>query len=261
MEAEPDRLIESATSRFAVTRRWFARVSNLSSRATFRIKRGAPAQTIEEVGRSWPLDDKQRRFLLQLGSTKPGASFIDEKVASINRAAFHRSAFVLNALTHLLFVDLAAQLSLSFPALKFALVAVNLVLALVAHLDMRKNFRALVAGPHALPPKRRFFRLLSNPRYNRAVKKSSKPYARAAWKEKALYRSAYFFNAVTIFLGSQFIVPPERLIFPFGFLLGKITGLFSTLVMVFDAWRGIRAGDDARLAREREVSVYRNLDI
>jgi hypothetical protein len=261
MEAEPDRLIETATSRFAVTRRWFARVSDFSSRATFRIKRGTPAQTIEALGRSWPLDEAQRRALLQRGSSKPGASFIDEKVQGINRAAFHRSAFVLNAATHLLFVDLAAQLSLSFQTLKLALVALNLVLALVAHVEMRQNFRALLAGPHALPPKRRFFKLMSNPRYNRAVKKSSKPYARAAWKEKTLYRSAYFFNAVTIFLGSQFIVPPERLIFPFGFLLGKITGLFSTLVMVFDAWRGIRAGDDARLAREREVSVYRNLDI
>jgi hypothetical protein len=261
MEAEPDRLLESATSRFATTRRWFARVSDLSNRATFRIKRGAPAQTIEAVGSSWPLDDKQRRFLLQLGGTKPGASFIDEKVANINRAAFHRSAFVLNAFTHLLFVDLAAQLSLSFQELKFALVALNLLLALVAHFEMRKNFRALLSGPHALPPKRRFFKLLSNPRYNRAVKKSSKPYARAAWKEKTLYRSAYFFNAAAIFLGSQFILAPERLIFPFGFLLGKTTGLFSTLIVVFDVWRGIRAGDDARLAREREVSVYRNLKI
>jgi hypothetical protein len=40
-----------------------------------------------------------------------GAAFIDEKVQSINRGAFHRSAFALNAFTHLGFVDLAAQLS------------------------------------------------------------------------------------------------------------------------------------------------------
>jgi hypothetical protein len=261
MEAEPARLVDAATSRFAVTRRWLARVSSFSNKVTFRIKRGAPAQTIEELGRRWTLQDRQRQALLRLGAGKQGAAFIDEKVASINRAAFHRSAFVLNAFTHLLFVDLAAQLSLSFPELKFALVAANLLLALVAHREMRQNFRALLAGPHALPPKRRFFRLLSNPRYNRAVKKSSKPYARAAWKEKTLYRSAYFFDAATIFLGSQFILPPERLIFPFGFLLGKISGLFSTVVVFFDGWRGIRAGDDARLAREREVSVYRDLDI
>ena len=35
----------------------------------------------------------------------------------------------------------------------------------------------------------------------------------------------------------------------------------SGLNAVGDAARGIRAGDDARLAREREVSVYRNLKI
>jgi hypothetical protein len=30
---------------------------------------------------------------------------------------------------------------------------------------------------------------------------------------------------------------------------------------VFDVWRGVRAGEDARIAREKEVSVYRDLDI
>ncbi len=75
------------------------------------------------------------------------------------------------------------------------------------------------------------------------------------------YRPAYFFNAISIFIGSQFILPPEKLIFPFGLIIGKASGLFSTLVMMFDVWRGVRAGDDARLAREREVSVYRDLDI
>jgi len=262
MQPDPHPLVDAATtSRFAVTRRWLARVSGWSAKATFRIKRGPPAVTIEELGKSWELTAEHRAALLQLGATKPGAAFIDEKVANINRAAFHRSAFALNAVTHLLFVDLAAQLLLSLTELKLALVALNLLLALVAHLQMRENFRALLAGPRALPKKRRMWGLLSNPRYNKAVKKSSKPYARSAWKEMTLYRSAYFFNAAAIFLGSQFILPPERLIFPFGFLIGKITGLVTTIVMFFDGWRGIRAGDDARLAREREVSVYRNLKI
>ena len=187
--------------------------------------------------------------------------FFDEKIASINRAAFHRSAFALNAATQLFFVDLAAQLYLSFPALKIALVAANLLLALVAHYEMRQLLAALIAGPNALPPKRRFFGMFPNPDYNRAVKKSSRHYARSAWKEKSLYRIAYFSNAASIFIGAQFIIPPERIIFPFGFILGKITGLFTTLVMIFDLWRGVRAGEDARLAREREIAVYRDLDI
>ena len=59
----------------------------------------------------------------------------------------------------------------------------------------------------------------------------------------------------------QFIIPAYKLIFPFSFIVGKVAGLVATLVMVFDVWRGIRAGDDARLAGEREVSVYRDLDI
>ncbi len=262
MEPDPTPLVAAATSsRFAVTRRWLARVSGWAAKATFRIKRGAPELTIAELGKSWPLSETQRAALLQLGTSKPGAAFIDEKVGDINRAAFHRSAFVLNAATHLLFVDLGAQLLLSLWELKVALVIGNLLLALLAHWQMRTHFRALLAGPRALPKKRRMWGLLSNPRYNKAVKKNSKPYARSAWKEKTLYRTAYFGNAVLIFLGSQFILPPERLIFPFGFLIGKITGLITTIVVFFDGWRGIRAGDDARLAREREVSVYRNLKI
>jgi hypothetical protein len=56
-------------------------------------------------------------------------------------------------------------------------------------------------------------------------------------------------------------VPLERLIFPFGMLFGKIIGLIATALTAFDIWRGVKAGDDARVAREREVSVYRDLNI
>ena len=261
MAVEPEHLFNSVTQRYAVGRNFLTRLTTLASRATFRIPRGSPAETIDALAQRFKLDDEQRRALAERVATKAGAAFFDEKVQNINRSAYHRSAFVLNAFTHLGFVDLAAQLSLSFPALKLALVAANLALAAIAHFEMREHFQALVAGPNALPPKRRFWGLFPNPHYNRAVKKSSRPYARSAWKEKSLYRPAYFVNAVSLFLGSQFIIAPEKLIFPFGFVLGKITGLFSTLVMVFDVWRGVRAGDDARLAREREVSVYRDLDI
>jgi hypothetical protein len=261
MQDAPDPLVDSATSRFAVTRKLLTRVSTYANKATFRIKRGTPGQTIEALGERWPLTSEARQFLLELGSSKPGAGFIDEKVQNINRAAFHRSAFVLNGFTQLFFVDLAAPLLQSLPELKLALAAANLLLAAFAHREMRQNFRALVSGPNALPKKRRFWGLLSNPKYNRAVKKSSRPYARSAWKEKTIFRSAYFFDAITIFLGSQFIVPPERLIFPIGFVVGKVAGLFTTLIMIFDIWRGIRSGDDSRLAREREIAVYRALDI
>ena len=261
MGAEPEHILNSMTSRYAMARSFLTRLSTFVGQVTFKIKRGAPAETIEEIGRKWKLDNEQRQFLVELGNTKTGAAFIDEKVQNINRGAFHRSAFALNAFTHLGFVDLAAQLFLSLPELKLALVAANLILAGIAHAEMRQHFRALVAGPYALPPKRRLWGMFTNPKYNRAVKKRSRPYAQSAWKEKSLYRPAYFFNAISIFLGSQFIIPPEKLIFPFGLIIGKISGLFSTLVTMFDAWRGVRAGDDARIAREREISIYRDLDI
>lgn len=261
MAAEPDRLIDAVTSRYANARNIMTRLSDFFGRATFNIRRGSPEETIAAVAARWPLGDEQRRILSTLGENKAGAVFIDEKVQDINREAFHRSAFALNALAHLLFVDLGAQLFLSLPQLKLALVGANLVLATVAHFAMRRRFRELLAGPNALPPKRRFWGLARNPRYNRAVKQSSRPYAQSARRESALYRPAYFFNAGTIFFGAQFILPPERIIFPFGFILGKISGLLTTIVALFDVWRAFKAGDDARLAREREVAVYRDLNI
>jgi len=261
METEPAKVINSATSLYARARGLLAQASTYFNQATFNIKRNTRAETIAEIVRRWKLDEKAQLFLIDLITTKAGAAFFDEKVEGINRAAFHRSAFALNASTQLGFVDLAAQLSFWFPQLKIALVAANLVLSWIAHLEMHQNCSMLLAGPNALPPKRRLGGLLSNPAYNRAVKKSSRPYAKSAWKEKSLYRPAYFINALLIFLGSEFIIPAGRIIFPIGFIVGKISGLFSTLVMIFDIWRGIRAGEDARIAREREISVYRHLDI
>jgi hypothetical protein len=261
MAAEPEHLLDSVTSRYAMGRNFFTRALAFVRRSTFQIDKGSPAETIDSIGREFPLDDAQRKTLSDLAATKDGAAFIEEKAQAMNRAAFHRSAFALNAFVQLGFVDLAAQVSASLPQLKLALVAANLVIAAIAHMERRDNLQALLAGPNALPPRRRLWGLFPNPNYNRAVKKSSHPYAKSAWKENSLYRPAYFANAATIFLGGQFILPPERLIFPFGFILGKITGLFTTLITVFDVWRGVKAGDDARLAREREVSVYRDLDI
>lgn len=261
MAAGSDSFLASLLARFGQARDLFAQASGLLGRATFRIKHGTPAETVAELDTKWKLDEEQKRTLLDLGATKTGAAFIDEKVEDMNRGAFHRSAFALNAFTHLGFVDLPAQFYLSFPQLKLIFVLANLVLAGVAHASIRQQFRALLAGPSALPPKRIFWGLFANPDYNRAVKASSRPYARSAWTERSLYRPAYFLNAASIFLGSQFIVSPEKLFFPLGFIAGKLSGVFSTLVMLFDVWRGFRAGEDARAAREREIAVYRDLDI
>ncbi len=261
MRAEQANIVASAASLYGKTKVFIEKTSAFFGQVTFNIKRETRAETVAEIVRKWRLDENSHKFLMQLSSTKAGAAFIDEKVEEINRGAFHRSAFALNAVAQLGFVDLPAQLSLSFPAAKIALVAANILIASVAHLEMRAAYRALLAGPKALPSKRRLAGLLSNPAYNKAVKKRSRPYAKMAWIEKTLYRSAYFANAATIFFGAEFIIPPRKLIFPIGFLLAKISGLFSTAVMVFDVWRGVRASEDARLAREKEVSVYRELDV
>ncbi|QGM97225.1 hypothetical protein [Methylocystis parvus] len=262
MASEPENFIGTVTSHYAAARGVLSRASAFLAKVTFKIpKGGSPGETIVELGKKWPLSEEERLTLHILVQTKPGVAFLDEKIQGINRAAFHRSAFALNALAQLFFVDVAAQLYLSLPALKLALFAANLLVALTAHGEMRALFKALIAGPNALPPKRRFFGLFPNPEYNRAVKKHSKHYARSAWKEKSLYRPAYFIDAATIFLGGQFILPPEKIIFPFGFIIGKVTGLFTTLLTMFDIWRGVRAGEDARVAREREIAVYRDLDI
>jgi hypothetical protein len=262
MASEPENLIGTVTSHYAAARGVLSRASAFISKVTFKIPRGStPGETIDELGKRWSLTEEERLSLQSLVRTKPGAAFFEEKIQGINRAAFPRSAFALNAATQLLFVDLAAQLYVSLPQLKLGLFIANMLLALIAHSEMRALFRAMIAGPNALPPKRRFFGLFPNPEYNRAVKKSSKHYARNAWKEKSLYRPAYFVNAASIFLGAQFIVAPEKIIFPFGFITAKVTGLFTTLVMIFNIWRGVRAGEDARVAREREIAVYRDLDI
>ncbi|MGJ0395102.1 MAG: hypothetical protein ACR65U_02570 [Methylocystis sp.] len=260
MAGEPD-FLTSITAHYATARGLFTRASGLLAKATFKVKRGTPNQTIEEIAKRFKTDDYDRLVLKERAETKAGAAFIDEKTQDINRASYHRSAFALNAFTQLFFVDLAAQLSFSFIQLKFAFTLANVVLALLAHASVRQSYRALLAGPNALPPKRRLGGLFSNPAYNRAVKKNSRSYAQSAWEEKSLFRPAYFINAAVIFLGGQFILAPDRLIFPFSFIIGKLSGLFTTLVMAFDVWRGIRAGDAARTAREREVSVYRDLDI
>ncbi len=260
MAAEPD-LLESVSSSYAAARKYWTRASALIAQATFRIDRGTTEETLASLNERLKLNEEQRLTLSALAANKPGAAFIDERVQDINRAAYHRSAFLLNALVQFLFVDVASTFFVTLPQIKYTLIIANLMLAGLAQATLREAFNAMLAGPNALPPKRIFFGLFPNREYNRAVKKNSRPYARHAWRENSLYRPAYFVNAGSIFLGAQFIIPLEKLIFPFGFLIGKIMGLFTTAVMIFDIWRGIRAGDDARLAREKEVSVYKDLNI
>jgi hypothetical protein len=261
MSSEPEKLIETVTSSYASARSIITKFSHLLSFMTFKIKRGKPDENIAALETHLTLTQEQKQMLVALSSTKPGANFIDEKIQDMNRSAFHRSAFLLNAFLQFFFVDIGAQMAISIIWIKVFFVVVNLILAFIAHISKLMSYDELLAGPNALPPRRRLFGLLTNRRYNRAVKKKSRPYARQAWRENNLYRPAYFINATLIFIGGQFILPLDRLIFPFGLIFGKIIGLLTTLATIFDVWRGIKSGDDARIAREKEVSIYRDLNL
>ena len=62
MGAEPEHLLDSMTSRYAMARSFLVRLSTFVGQVTFKIKRGAPAETIEEIGRKWKLDNEQRHL-------------------------------------------------------------------------------------------------------------------------------------------------------------------------------------------------------
>ena len=141
MGADAENFIASMTSRYARARSFLTQLGTFVGQVTFKIKRGTQDETIAEIGKKWKLDAKQRQFLIELGGTKAGAAFIDEKVQDINRGAFHRSAFALNAFTQLGFVDLAAQLSLSLPQTQAGVCSGQPHSRRIAHAAMRQHFR------------------------------------------------------------------------------------------------------------------------
>jgi hypothetical protein len=87
MGADSSNFINSTRSHYAMARSLLISLSTFVGQVTFKIKRGTPDETIAEIGRKWKLDDKQRQFLTELGGTKTGAAFLDEKVQDINRGA------------------------------------------------------------------------------------------------------------------------------------------------------------------------------
>ena len=84
MDPAPGKFIRSTA-----LRRSLARMSGLFNRVTCRISRGDPQETIEELARRRPLNDRQRLFLEDLGASKAGARFIDEKVRTLGTAVGH----------------------------------------------------------------------------------------------------------------------------------------------------------------------------
>ena len=192
MENDKVGVFDAVTSQYAIWRGVLTRAAALFEHLTFRIPQGSSAETIVQLSQRWRLSEEQRQYLVGLCSEKVGATFFADKIEEMNRAALHRSAFALNAVTHLLFVDLGAQLYLSLPQIKWFFVLANLCVAWIAHASIRQELQALLAGPNALPPKRRMGGLLPNPDYNRAVKQSS-PSPRPQRVEREIIVSAGLF--------------------------------------------------------------------
>ena len=59
MAGEPD-FLNSVTSRYAMARDVFARISTFLNKATFKIKRGPPLETIDEIAKRFKTDDYDR---------------------------------------------------------------------------------------------------------------------------------------------------------------------------------------------------------
>jgi len=137
MGNDRENLIGAVTSRFAAARSLLTQTSVVFHQLTFSLAQGSHEETIAQLSERWKLSDQQRQFLTGLCSEKTGAAFFDEKIEEMNRGALHRSAFVLNAVAQLLFVDLGAQLYLSLPQIKWLFVAANLALAWIAHASIR----------------------------------------------------------------------------------------------------------------------------
>ena len=135
------------------------------------------------------------------------------------------------------------------------------MLAMVAHLEMRQHFRALMAGPRQLPKRRRLFGLLSNPRYNKRGEEKLEALCAQRLEGDDAVSIAYFVNAGGDLSGLAIHHPARAADLPVRLSARQDHRADHHRSWCFDGWRGIRAGDDARLAREREVSVYRNLDI
>lgn len=261
MTEESESLVEALATRYASARGLLGGLLAFFAKATCKIAPGAPAATIDALAASFALGEADKQRLRDLVSTKAGEAYFFEKLDNLNREAAHRSAFVLGAVVQLFFVDLAGLVGLSFLPLKIALALANLLVAVLAHMSRREQLRELLEGPNALPPKRWLFGLFANKHYNKAVKRNSLAYAEMAWREDTLYRPAYYANAATLFVGSEFIVAPGKLYFPFSLIVGKLSGLFSTFAMVLNLWFGFKASEDGRRAREKEVAAYRDLDV
>ncbi len=118
MENDKVGIFDAVTSQYAIWRGVLTRAAGLFEQLTFRIPQGSSTETIAQLSQRWRLSEEKRQYLVGLCSEKVGATFFADKIEEMNRAALHRSAFALNAVTHLLFVDVGAQLYLSLPQIK-----------------------------------------------------------------------------------------------------------------------------------------------
>lgn len=230
---------------------------------TYQVTGRDAAELVQNLTLRFKLGTEQTAELERLITSKQGRAFLMERVHGINRESFHRSAFLFNAASQIAFVDLASGLMPFLPVLplKMVFAAANLGIAAYAHRQIRHEVKSLLAGPEALPPRRRLWGLLANPAYNRAVKRQSEKHGKEAWREKIVYRGGYYLNAASLFLGGQFLVPADKLIWPIGYIVGKTATVITMPLMALNIWRGTVSGSNALRAREQQNSTLGKLNL
>ncbi|NBX66717.1 MAG: hypothetical protein EBQ96_06965 [Proteobacteria bacterium] len=262
MTSAPE-LIAKASETIAEKKGRLARIWEIKDKLTYQVKGKNTDELIQNLATRFSLKPAHTAHLEDLAKTKEGRAFLMERVHGINRESFHRSAFLFNAASQIAFVDLAGTMLPFLPTLPLKLIfaAANLGIAAYAHRHVRRELRSLLAGPEALPPKRKWWGLLSNGAYNRAVKKQSKKHGKEAWREKIIYRGGYYLNAASLFLGGQFLVSSDKLIWPVSYIFAKAGTLVTLPLVGLNIWRGTVSGSNALRAREQQNSTLGKLQI
>ena len=237
------------------------KLSEFKDKATCQIVGATTEERIEALAKRFNKVAKNKQKLLYLLATAEGRQFVDQKIDTINREAFHRSAFFGNALVHAGFVNFSLLTLLPSYQLKLAFVGANLAISGFAHIQMRRELSRLVKGPQALPSKRKFFGLLKNKKYNKAVQASAKPHARQAWRERYLYRTGYFANAGLMFFGAEFLLAPDKLIPPISYVVSFATSLVTTPTAIINGWTGVKSLEASLQASMKENSTYKKYQI
>jgi len=194
----------------AVTKAWdyLKRANSFWKDKTQPIKGRSFNDKFESLQNHFSFDDKDKSKLNDVREHDDGTEFIDVKIDEINDYASHRSAFIINALAHLLLVNLSSLPLIGFiPSLWFKIlfIAVNLLMVLTALWRLRTKKGRLLIGPSEEPEWTFWGMFRGNRRkHNLHVKEKAQPY-KVRMRDERLFSIIYLVNAVTLLFAGQFI--------------------------------------------------------